>query len=145
MRKYILEFLRRGLAACGFGPVVLAVIYLILRGRGVVQALSVEEVCTGIFSLTALAFVAGGMNVVYQMERLPLMVAILIHGLVLYISYLSAYFINGWLEAGPIPVLVFTGIFAAGYLTIWGIIYTIMKRNTDSINEKLKRKQKNAE
>ena len=32
MKKNGLEFLKRGLAACGFGPIVLAVIYLILKG-----------------------------------------------------------------------------------------------------------------
>ena len=30
MRKFILDFLRRGLIACGFGPMVLAILYLIL-------------------------------------------------------------------------------------------------------------------
>ena len=88
MKKTVSGFIRRGLVAWGFGPIVLAVFYLILRHRGLMEALTVEEVCTGIFSLAALAFIAGGMNVVYQMERLPLMVAILIHGSVLYASYL---------------------------------------------------------
>ena len=31
MRKNILEFFRRGFIACGFGPLVLAVFYLILQ------------------------------------------------------------------------------------------------------------------
>ena len=78
MKKLISDFARRGLTACGFGPVVLAIIYLILQQRGIVQTLAVREVCVGIFSITALAFVAGGMNVLYQMERLPLMAAIAI-------------------------------------------------------------------
>ena len=91
MKKYVLEFLRRGLAGCGFGPLVLAVVYLVLQHNGTVQTLTVNQVCLGIVSLSGLAFVAGGMNVVYQMERLPLMVAILIHGCVLYISYLATY------------------------------------------------------
>ncbi|MBR5284040.1 MAG: DUF3021 family protein, partial [Clostridia bacterium] len=84
MRKHVLDFIRKGLTACGFGPPVLAVLYLILQKQGVVELLTVREVCLGIFSLTALAFVAGGMNVVYRIERLPLMWAILLHGGVLY-------------------------------------------------------------
>ena len=112
-----LEFLRRGAAASGLGPIVLAVLYLILQHRGVMQTLTVTEVCLGIFSLSALAFVAGGMNVLYQIERLPLMLAILIHGAVLYISYLATYLINGWLDWGTIPILVFSLYVQAGMVT----------------------------
>ena len=141
MKRFVLDFLRRGFFACGFGPMVLAVVYLILYWCGVVETLGVHQVFVGIFSLTALAFVAGGMNAVYQIERLPLMVAILIHGAVLYVGYLGTYLLNGWLEWGALPILVFSGIFALGYLVIWAIIYCIIKRNTERINAVLKQKQ----
>ena len=143
MRKFIVEFLRRGIIACGFGPIILAIVYLILQQTADVHTLTVNEACIGIFSLTALAFIAGGMNVIYQIERLPLMVAILIHGGVLYISYLGTYLLNGWLEWGVTPILVFSGIFVVGYFAIWTIIYSIIKKNTDEINEMLKKKQQN--
>ena len=145
MKKYILEFLRRGVAACSFGPIVLAILYLVLQANGILQTLTVNQVCVGIFSLSALAFIAGGMNVVYQIERLPLMVAILIHGVVLYISYLATYLLNDWLEWGVTPILAFSGIFIVGYLAIWAVIYSIIKRNTERINEILKKKQRNEE
>ena len=141
MKKKALEFLRRGLAACGFGPVVLAILYLILQSRGELEILTVNQVCVGIFSLSFLAFVAGGMNVIYQQEELPLMTAILIHGVVLYVSYLVTYLINDWLEFGVIPILVFSGIFIFGYLVIWAIIYSATKKKTEKINEILKQKQ----
>ena len=127
MKRHIMEFWRRGIAACGLGPVILAVLYLILQQQAVLQTLTVNEVCIGIFSLTALAFIAGGMNCIYQVERLPLMVAVLIHGCVLYISYLGTYLINGWLGWGTMPILVFTGIFITGYLIIWAIIYSPLR------------------
>ena len=73
MKKAVLEFIRRGFIACGFGPLVLAIFYLILQRQAAVQTLTVNQVCLGIFSLYALAFIAGGMNVIYQIERLPLM------------------------------------------------------------------------
>lgn len=145
MKKYISEFLRRGLVACGFGPLILAVLYLILQKQAGILTLTVEQVCLGIFSLWVLAFVAGGMNVVYQMERLPLMVAILIHGGVLYITYLATYLLNDWMEWGAAPILVFTGIFVVGYLMIWAVIYSVVRRNTRQINEMLKKKQQTAE
>ena len=142
MKKTVSGFVRRGLVACGFGPMVLAVFYLVLRQRGLLETLTVEEVCTGIFSLATLAFIAGGMNVVYQMERLPVMVAILIHGGVLYVSYLITYLVNGWLEKGTIPLLVFTVIFVVGYLAIWAIIYFVTRRRTAKLNEMLNKKRR---
>ena len=143
MKGHLAEFFRRGLAACGFGPMILAVIYLILQQTAAVETLTANEVCLGIFSLSALAFIAGGMNTIYQIEQLPLMVAILIHGGVLYLSYLAAYLINGWLDWGAAPILVFSGFFVLGYLGIWAVIYAITKRNTAQINEQLKKKQQN--
>ena len=141
MKRFMMEFLRRGICACWIGPMVLVVLYLVLQNQEGLRLLTVSEVCTGIVSLTALAFVAGGMNVIYQAERLPLMWAILIHGGVLYVSYLAAYLMNGWLERDIGPMLVFTGIFAAGYLVIWIIIYSVTKRKTAEVNEALLRKQ----
>ena len=141
MKKMVLEFFHRGLVACGFGPIVLAVIYLILQKSGAMQTLSVNQVCLGIFSLSGLAFIVGGMNIIYQFERLPLMLAILIHGVVLYFSYLGTFLINGWLDFGRTPIFIFTGIFILGYLAIWAIIYTLTIRNTRKLNKILMEKQ----
>lgn len=144
MKKFIREFLMRGLVAGGFGPMVLAVLYMVLRECGVIGLLTVEQVCLGIVSLTVLAFLAGGMNAVYQIERLPLMLAILIHGAVLYAGYLATYLINDWLEWGWVPVLAFTGIFIIGYLVIWAVIYAFVKKKADKVNEMLKKKREEA-
>ena len=145
MKQFIGGFMRRGVVALGVGPIVLAILYLILQCSGVLQTLTVNEVCVGIFSLSALAFIAGGLNALYQIERLPLMVAILIHGAVLYLSYLAAYLVNGWLEWGWLPVLVFSGIFVVGYLVIWAVIYSMIRKRTADINEKLKQNQQKVE
>lgn len=141
MKKFVLEFLRRGFVAAGIGPIVLAILYMILQQTATVETLSVNQVCIGIFSITALAFIAGGMNAIYQIERLPLMVAILIHGGILYISYLVTYLLNDWLDFGVMPIVVFTAIFVVGYIVIWAIIYSIIKRNTAKLNKMLKEKQ----
>ena len=145
MKKFVLDFIRRGLIGCGFGPLVLAILYGILEHQGLLETLPVRQVCMAIFSISALAFIAGGINAIYQLERLPLMVAILIHGAVLYGSYLVTYLLNDWLEWGPVPVMVFTGIFAVGYLAIWAVIYRVIRRNTARINEVLKRQQAHLE
>ena len=143
MKKFVLVFLRRGLISLGFGPIVLAIVYLILKQTSVIDTLTVNQVCIGIFSLSALAFIAGGMNAIYKIEHVPLLTAILIHGGVLYIGYLVTYLLNDWLEWGMIPVLVFSGIFVVGYLVIWAIIYSVIKKNIDRINKTLKEKQLN--
>jgi len=143
MKKFVLEFVRRGFIATGIGPIVLAIVYLILQHSADINTLTVHEVCSGIFSLTTLAFIAGGMNAIYQVERMPLMTAILIHGGVLYIGYLGTYLLNDWLDFGVIPIIVFTAVFVVGYIVIWAIIYSIIRRNTAKLNEMLKKKQQN--
>ena len=142
MKNHVVEFLRRGVVAFGLGPIVLAVIYLVLHKAIGLNTVSVGEVCLGILSLSLLAFIAGGMNFIYQIERIPLMVAILIHGVVLYLTYLVTYLVNGWLKQGTTPILVFSVIFVFGYLVIWAVIYSFTKRNTAILNEKLLEKQK---
>ena len=144
MKKFVSAFMLRGLIVMGLGPIVLAIVYLILKQAAAVNALSVNQVCIGIFSLSVLAFIAGGMNAIYQIERLPLMTAILIHGSVLYVGYLGTYLLNDWLDFGAIPIIVFTAIFVVGYIVIWAIIYSIIRRNTAKLNELLKKKQQNS-
>ena len=141
MKRFVLDFLRRGAIASGIGPIVWAIIYMILQQVAAVETLTVNQVCIGIVSLTALAFLAGGMNALYQIERLPLLMAILIHGSVLYVSYLGTYLINDWLDFGVIPIIVFSAIFVVGYIVIWAIIYSIIKRNTAKLNDMLQQKR----
>ena len=56
-------------------------------------------------------------------------------------TYRITYLLNGWLNMGTTPILVFTIIFVVGYLVIWAIIYSTVKKNTDRVNELLKMKQ----
>ena len=141
MKRFVLEFLRRGAIASGIGPIVLAIIYLILQKAANVEILSVDLGGRRIIKETLLAFISGGLNALYQLERLPLLVAILIHGGVLYVGYLATYLVNDWLDLGVIPIVVFSAIFVVGYIVIWAIIYSIIRRNTARINEILEKKQ----
>ena len=138
MNKFLKEFLLRGLICAGGGPVVLAVIYGILGATGTVEAFSPREVCVGILSITLLAFIAAGMTAIYQTEQLPLPIMILLHGGALYIAYILVYLLNGWLQSSLIPILVFTGIFAAGYTLVWLVIYWIEKVRAEKLNKLLK-------
>lgn len=137
MKKFIKDFMKQGLVAAWGGPVIIAIIYMILGANGVIQTLTVKEVCMGILSSTLMAFIAAGIPVVYRQERLPLPMAILIHAAVLYLDYLIVYLMNGWLPNDATTVLMFTVIFFAGFALIWLIIWQINKRQVSRLNEKL--------
>ena len=138
MKKFWKEFLFRGLLCAAGGPVVLAIIYGVLGATGAAEFLSPAEACKGILTITGLAFVAAGMTAIYQMEQLPLPTMILLHVGVLYIAYILTYLLNGWLQKSIVPILVFTGIFVAGYAVIWLIIYCVEKAKIEALNTKLK-------
>ena len=136
--KYIKDFVLRGMIAMGFGPIVLAIVYCTLGLTGVVETISVYEMVIGIVTITALAFICGGMTTVYQVEELPLPVAILLHGVSLYIAYATVYLVNGWLKEGLISFVIFTIIFVLGYALVWLIICLVTKSSTKKINQKIK-------
>lgn len=135
MKGLVKKFIHRGLLTAAGGPVVLAIVYYFLGRYGVLQSLTVEEAVKGILTVTLMAFVAGGIPVVYEAERLGLLWATLIHALTLYADYLIIYLWNGWLKSAQTPVLVFTLIFFGGYGLIWLLIYNSVKAKVRRLNE----------
>ena len=138
MKLFWKAFLLRGLICAAGGPVVLAIIYGIIGATGAAEQLTPQEVCLGILTITLLAFITAGMTAIYQMEQLPLPIMILLHGGGLYIAYILTYLINGWLQNSLTAILVFTGIFVAGYAIIWLIIYCVEKAKAEKLNRLLK-------
>ena len=135
MKKCILEFIKRGLMAAGGGPVILAGVYGALGATGTVVNLAPTEVCLSILSITLLAFIAAGITMIYTLEQLPLSLAILIHGGVLYLAYLLAYLVNDWLPRNEIGL--FSIIFAAGFALVWLVIHLCIRNSTKKLNEKM--------
>lgn len=138
MKKFLKEFLLRGLICAAGGPMVLAIIYGILGATGTVETITTTEACTGILTISVLAFIAAGMTAIYQQEQLPLSMMILLHGGGLYVAYILTYLINGWLQKSFTAIWVFTGIFAVGYAVIWIIIYLIEKAKAKKLNKMLR-------
>lgn len=136
--KFIKDFALRGMIAMGFGPIVLAIIYLILGLTGVATNIGVYEMVVGVLTITVLAFMCGGMTAVYQIESLGLSKAITLHGITLYIAYAVVYLVNGWLKDGLISFIVFTVIFIVGYALVWLVIYLITRNGANKLNSKLK-------
>ncbi len=137
MKRFWKEFLIRGLVSCGFGPIILAIIYGVLGATGVVQTLTPAEVCKGVLTIALMAFVAGGVSAIYQFERVPVFMAALIHGIALYLDYLMIYLVNGWIAQGLKPMLAFTIIFVLGYALVWAVIYCLTRKATRNINRNL--------
>lgn len=137
MKPLVKAFFQKGLMAAGGGPVILAIVYYFLEKYGVIASLSVGEVVRGILTVTLLAFIAGGIPVVYQVERLSLMAATLIHAAILYADYILIYLFNGWLKYSHVPILVFTVVFFVGYAVIWLFIYKGIKANVERLNRSM--------
>ena len=145
MRRFLTEFLKRGLIASAGGPVILAIIYGILGKTGVITSLSPHEVCIGILTITLMAFIAAGITAIYQTERLPLISAILIHGGILYFDYLVMYLLNNWIQRNLTAIGIFTVIFIIAFALIWVVIYLVIRTKTDQLNRGLKEITKCAE
>lgn len=137
-KQFWKDFLHRGLLAAAGGPVILAIIYGILGATGTVSSLSPTDVCTGILSITLMAFIAAGITAVYQMEQLPLPGAIAIHAAVLYLDYLIMYLLNRWIPRDLTTLGIFTAIFFGGFALVWLIIYQFVKRDTERVNRKMR-------
>lgn len=137
MKKYVIEFLKRGMSFCFGGPLVLAIVYGILGLIGAVETFSVNEVVLGIFSSMLLAFIAAGITVIYTIDKLSPFSTALIHGVVLYLDYILLYLFNGWLQSSIKPIMIFTICFVLGYLFIWAIVYCFTKHTARKMNEVL--------
>ena len=137
MKRFACDFVHRGLIAFGFGPIVLAIIYTFLQKYNVVQTIPTNEVILSILTSALLAFIAGGINAVYKVERLPLFSAILIHAVSLYLDYIVIYLVNDWMKAEFLSLAVFSVCFFSGFAIIWAFIYLCIKKKTEELNKKL--------
>ena len=136
-KQFLKDFLLRGLTAAAGGPVVLSIIYAILGHNGTIESLSPAEVSTGVLSITLMAFIAGGITAVYQVEQLPLPMAIASHGAVLYLDYLLMYLLNNWIPRNGSAIGFFTAVFAAGFAAVWVIIWLVNRMSAKHINQKM--------
>lgn len=137
MKRFIKEFLKRGLICAAGGPIIISAIYLILGYSGVVDTVSVTKIGVEILTATLMAFIAAGITAVYQIERISAFSAALIHGIVLYLDYIIFYLINGWLKSNIEAIGIFTAAFVGGYAIIWLIIYLITKKEVKKLNSEI--------
>ena len=135
MKKYIFEFCKRGLMFAWGGPAITAVIWYCLWKAGQINGISPQEVLIGVWSTSALAFIAAGTSIVHQIETLPKTMAALIQGAVLYVDYLGFYLLNGWITLDKIGL--FTIIFVTVFVVIWASVYIPTKICVEKMNKKI--------
>lgn len=140
MKNYVKAFCQRGLMFMAGGPIIMAIIYWVLKCNGVVEYLHVDGVVKGILSSSLMGFIAAGISVVYSIERLPMLSAILIHGGVLYLDYILVYLLNGWLKQQLLAIAIFTSVFIVGYAIIWLAIWLGIRRQTADLNDNMKKR-----
>lgn len=135
MKKMMKEFIFRGLIAAGFGPIVYGIVIFIIEVCGVNAMQDGSMILKAILSTYMMAFICAGASVIWQNERLGLGYSALIHGTVIYISYLITYLLNGWLDHDKIGQ--FSIIFISGYIIIWLIIFITEKLKAKKLNQQL--------
>lgn len=140
MKEFVKNFCKRGLVAFGFGPVVMAIVYISLELAGVEGTLGFIEFSKQILLVSVMAFVAAGISAIYNVERLALPLAIFIHAAVLYTDYILVYLISGWIKNSLMPLIIFTVIFIVGFALVWIIIYAVNKNAARKLNESLNKR-----
>ena len=137
MNRYVKQFLHRGLIFGGFGPLVMAVIYLILSYTIEDLRLTGVEAFTAILSTYLLAFVHAGASVFNQIEHWPIAKSLFFHFFSLYLAYMLCYLVNTWILCEWIALLVFTAIFAAGYFAVWITVVISINATRKKLNQRL--------
>jgi len=138
MKKYVKEFMHRGLMFAGFGPIVVGIVYMIISKCETNFFLSGTEVLLAIVSTYLLAFLQAGATVFNQIEHWSLPKSLLCHFITLYLAYSLCYIANTWIPFEPAVLLIFSGIFVAIYFVIWFTVYFIVKNTSKKFNEKIR-------
>lgn len=137
MKKYLKQFIHRGLVFGGFGPIVMGIIYLCLSFSIKNFSVTGSETFFAIITTYLLAFIHAGASIFNQIEDWPIMKSLLCHFLTLYFAYILCYLINSWIDFNFIAILIFTAVFIAIYFVIWTIVIISIKNTERRMNHKL--------
>ena len=138
MNRYLKAFLHRGLIFGGFGPIVMAIVYLVLHLTIDGFSVSGNEVFIAVVSTYVIAFLHAGASVFNQIEGWPLSKSLFCHLAILYLAYSLCYIVNSWIAFEPIALLIFTAVFAVIYFVIWITVFLIVKATEKKLNSCIK-------
>jgi len=137
MKEYIKVFLLRGMIVGGFGPIIAAIIYLILSLTVDNFSLSGNEAFLGVISTYLLAFIQAGASIFNQIEKWSIGKSLLVHLSVIYVAYVGCYLLNSWIPFEWIAILIFSAIFIAVYLSVWLTVFLFVKNTSKKLNDNL--------
>lgn len=138
MNRYLKDFLHRGLIFGGFGPIVVAIVFMCisLADRGF--SLTASQILLATVSSYLLAFVQAGVTVFNQIEHWSTVKSLLCHFVTLYATYSVCYVVNSWIPFEPMVLVIFSVIFAVLFFVIWTIVYLSVKATSKRFNSQLK-------
>ena len=138
MNKYFKIFIHRGAIFGGFGPIIMAIIYLILHFT--IDGFSADgsEIFSAIISTYMIAFIHAGSSIFTQIGHWPIAKSIFVHFTLLYFTYTLCYLINSWIPFDLTVFLIYTGAFIAAYAIVWVIVVLCVTRRIEkNLNSKL--------
>lgn len=136
MKKYLKEFLKRGLMFGGFGPIIMAMIYFIIE-KTAGLTLNGGEAFVAVISTYLLAFVQAGASVFNQIEHWPITKSLACHFVTLFVAYTACYLLNSWIPFEISVILIFAAIFILSYFIIWTIVYLATKSASKRLNAQI--------
>lgn len=138
MNRYLKDFLHRGLIFGGFGPIVVAIVFMCisLADRGF--SLTASQILLTTVSSYLLAFVQAGVTVFNQIEHWSTVKSLLCHFVTLYATYSVCYVVNSWIPFEPMVLVIFSAVFVLLFFVIWGIVYLSVKATSKRFNSQLK-------
>ena len=138
MNRYLKDFLHRGLIFGGFGPIVVAIVFMCisLADRGF--SLTASQILLATVSSYLLAFVQAGVTVFNQIEHWSTVKSLLCHFVTLYATYSVCYVVNSWIPFEPMVLVIFSVIFAVLFFLIWTIVYLSVRATSKRFNSQLK-------
>lgn len=138
MNRYLKDFLHRGLIFGGFGPIVVAIVFMCisLADRGF--SLTASQILLATVSSYLLAFIQAGVTVFNQIEHWSTVKSLLCHFVTLYAAYSVCYVVNSWIPFEPMVIVIFSVIFAVLFFVIWTIVYLSVRATSKRFNSQLK-------
>ena len=137
MKKYLKQFLHRGLVFGGFGPITIGIVFFFIELSGTDLNLRGIDILLAITSAYILAFVQAGASVFNQIEDWPLTKSLLCHFSSLFAVYSLTYMLNSWIPFELHALLIFFLVFAVIYFAIWITVYLCVKTYSKKLNSRL--------
>ena len=137
MNIYVKEFFRRGMMFSGLGPVITAVIFVIISHVQESFSLTSVQILIAVSSTYILAFVQAGATVFSQIEHWSLPKSLACHLSSLYVTYLMCYLVNSWLPFDINAVIIFSIVFILLFLVIWVTVFLCVRFLSRKLNKNL--------